>query len=74
MGKIIDLKKSRPERSLENLNRLTGLGFERPPESLLVDGPVRSGPVAGAPAPRLSSRNPEVCRKHSGPTGLSSLR
>lgn len=37
MGKVIAINRSAPQRSLENLNRLTGLIFDEWPESLLGD-------------------------------------
>ncbi|ASK35092.1 hypothetical protein [Alloalcanivorax mobilis] len=35
MTKIVRIEKRHPEAALENLNRVTGLEFERWPESLL---------------------------------------
>ena len=35
MGKIRSIHQARPERALENLNRLTGLRFAQWPESLV---------------------------------------
>lgn len=35
MGKVISLHKAAPRAALESLNRLTGLEFERLPESLV---------------------------------------
>lgn len=39
MGKVISFERHRREAALERLNRLTGLGFERLPESLLPHSP-----------------------------------
>lgn len=35
MGKVISLHKAAPRAALEHLNRLTGLDFQRLPESLV---------------------------------------
>lgn len=35
MGKVISLHKAAPRAALERLNRLTGLEFDRLPESLV---------------------------------------
>ena len=35
MGKVISLHKAAPRAALEHLNRLTGLEFDRLPESLV---------------------------------------
>ena len=54
MGKIRSIHEARPEQALENLNRLTGLQFERWPESLRPspDGQKKAGHKG-----RLQARN-----------------
>ena len=42
MAKVISLQQRRPQQALEQLNRLTGLDFQRPPESLLGNGAGRT--------------------------------
>lgn len=53
MGKVISLHKAAPRAALERLNRLTGLDFERIPESLL-------GPRSDT---SLSARADRACKQ-----------
>lgn len=54
MGKVISLDRHRREAALERLNRLTGLEFERWPESLAPTGPGQSRDEAGSTRLRSS--------------------
>ena len=69
---IISLSSRQPARSLENLNRLTGLDFQSWPESL-IDGPVCCGAVLGDTAlPTLNTE--DTHEKHHGRTSLRQQR
>jgi hypothetical protein len=59
MGKLIKLDKTAPKRALEGLNRLTGLQFDRWPESLL---PAQSTSEADSQSPE----DPHPQRQRSG--------
>ncbi|MEQ3637847.1 hypothetical protein [Alcanivorax sp.] len=54
MSKILTLHKKRPNTALKNLNRLTGLDFQRWPESLMDSGTTtvstRNSEDTGRPA------------------------
>lgn len=63
MGTIIQMQQKRPGRSLKALNRLTGLEFAQWPQSLLTDGPVHGGPVAGGTGAATLTRDPETNRR-----------
>lgn len=65
MGNIIQMQQKRPNQSLRALNRLTGLDFSRWPQSLLTNGPVHGGPVAGGTG--AATLSPGTRRDTSGP-------
>lgn len=66
MGMIIKLNSRQPARSLESLNRLTGLDFQNWPESL-IDHPVCCGAVLGDTAaanPDADTGQPQSPYRH----------
>jgi len=60
-SKLIDFAQRRPEEALEALNRLTGLSWERMPQSLMPEVSAKLGAHSGK-----HKGNPAPCLRQTG--------